>query len=436
MHLVSSIRRRDANTTPFFGWRVVYGAFTVAFFAWGMGFYGPPIYLQALHESRGWPIPLISAAITAHYLIGAAVITRLPWLYKRFSLPSVTAAGIALMIAGCVGWATAANPPMLFAATLLTGFGWAVMGGAAVNAIVAPWFIRLRPKALSFAYNGASVGGLVFSPLWVFLISKLGFPVAVLVVGAVALASVGYFAAFVFTRSPAQLGLSVDGGTAETRAKPSHPNPSLPGGALWRDLKFCTLAVGMSLGLFAQIGLLAHAFSVSVPVMGSVNAGFLLSATALMAVLGRSITGSLLPEHVDRRLVSIANYGLQMAGGVLLILSGGRSPALVVVGMLLFGFGVGNANLLPPLIAQIEFSQQDVLRVVALISAISQAVYAFAPGLFGLVRGIAHPEGLVTSEVVAIGATAAAIQLLAIGAFLLGRSARRPILVPCRLDAT
>jgi MFS family permease len=345
-------RPPGVGTGRFFGWRVVYGAFTVAFFAWGMGFYGPPIYLQVLHESRGWPVPLVSAAITAHYLVGAIFITRLPWMYHRFSLPHVTAIGMASMIVGCFGWATATNPAMLFAATPLTGFGWAVMGGAAVNAIVSPWSTRLRSRALSFAYNGASVGGLIFSPLWVFLITKLGFPIAVIAISAVAAVSVGYFAAFVFAHSPAQLGLSVDGGSEAGRSAPLRANPVLPGKALGRDLKFCTLAAGMSLGLFAQIGLLAHAFSISVPVMGSTTAGFLLSATALMAVLGRSVVGWALPDQVDRRLVSIVNYSLQMVGGVFLAFSAGRSPVMVMVGMQLFGFGVGNANLLPPLIAQ------------------------------------------------------------------------------------
>ena len=298
MSMHRQIKPPNIRTGHFFGWRVVYGAFTVAFFAWGMGFYGPPIYLQVPHESRGWSIPLVSAAITAHYLIGAVFITRLPWMYRRFSLPWVTAAGMASMIAGCLGWATAASPAMLFAATLFTGFGWAVMGGAAVNAIVSPWFIRLRPKALSFAYNGPSVGGLVFSPLWVLLIRKLGFATAVLAIGAVA----------AFCRLFRHFRLRPLAGAARTdrrrrfcgrRSVPLRANPALFGKALWRDRKFCTLAAGMSLGLFAQIGLLAHAFSISVPVMGTSHAGFLLSATALMAVLGRSVIGWVLPDNVD-----------------------------------------------------------------------------------------------------------------------------------------
>ena len=45
---------------------------------------------------------------------------------------------------------------------------------AALNAFVSPWFVRRRPMALSMAYNGASVGGLVFSALWVVLIGGIG----------------------------------------------------------------------------------------------------------------------------------------------------------------------------------------------------------------------------------------------------------------------
>ena len=56
------------------GSRVVWTAFVVAVFGWGVGFYGPGIYLVALHRSHGWPIATISLAITAHFLAGALLI--------------------------------------------------------------------------------------------------------------------------------------------------------------------------------------------------------------------------------------------------------------------------------------------------------------------------------------------------------------------------
>jgi hypothetical protein len=77
----------------FFGWKVVSAAFIVAIFTWGIGFYGPPIFLNAIHRSRGWPIPLISAAITCNLIIGAVVMGNLASLHARFGVAATTRAG-------------------------------------------------------------------------------------------------------------------------------------------------------------------------------------------------------------------------------------------------------------------------------------------------------------------------------------------------------
>ena len=79
----------------------------------------------------------------------------------------VTKAGSIALATGIIGWALAQEPWQLFAATLLSGGGWVTMGAAAVNAIIAPWFVRTRPAVQASAYNGSSIGGGVFSPLWV-----------------------------------------------------------------------------------------------------------------------------------------------------------------------------------------------------------------------------------------------------------------------------
>ena len=89
----------------------------------------------------------------------------------------------------------------------------------------------------------------------------------------------------------------------------------------------------------------------------------------------------------------------------------------------LFGAGFGNSTSLPPLVAQTEFAEHDVQRVVALIVGISQAGYAFAPAVFGLVREFAAPATDVAAAGAApwVFAAAALIQGLAIAAFLFGR---------------
>ena len=174
----------------FYGWRIVGAAFALAFFGWGLGFYGPPVYLHAVREARGFSLGVVSTAVTVHYLAGAIVVANVPALYRRFGLPAVTIAAAILLSAGVVGWAIAATPWQLFAATLVSGAGWAAMGAVPVNAAVSPWFVRARPAALGTAYNGASFAGLIFSPLWVAAISLLGFPAAAAIIGVATIVAV------------------------------------------------------------------------------------------------------------------------------------------------------------------------------------------------------------------------------------------------------
>jgi MFS family permease len=142
---------------------VAWSAFTIAVFAWGIGFYGPSVFLQSLHESRGWPISQISMAITAHFLLSAIIIACLPELHRRIGIAKTTFLGAALTAAGLIAWSNAREPWQLFAAAIPSGAGWAMTSGAALNAMVTKWFDRDQPMAIALAFNGASVGGVLFA---------------------------------------------------------------------------------------------------------------------------------------------------------------------------------------------------------------------------------------------------------------------------------
>ena len=203
---------QPSASTKFFGWRVVAGAFVLAIFGWGIGFYGPPVFLHSVVERTGWSVALVSSAVTFHFLAGAILVANLPRLYGGIGLPLTTSLGAAALALGILGWAEADAPWQLFLAAFISGIGWATMGAAAVNAIVATWFVRTRPAALMTAYNGASVGGIVFSPLWVALIARLGFAEAAVLVGLVMLAVIWLFSALLFSPTPEGLGQKPDGG--------------------------------------------------------------------------------------------------------------------------------------------------------------------------------------------------------------------------------
>jgi len=410
----------SSRAETFFGWRVVTGAFVLAVFGWGIGFYGPPVFLQTIRATRDWPLALVSTAVTAHFLIGALAAANLPAIHRRFGVARVTKAGAVLLAVGIFGWASATAPWQLLGATVLSGLGWAAMSAAAINAIVSPWFVRERPAALSFAYNGGSIGGVVFSPLWAAAIAALGFPAAASTIGVVAVLTLWCLADLLFARTPEQMGLAPDG-DAVAPAMQHAGAPAAPHAArsLWRDVTFLTLAAGMALGLFAQIGLIAHLFSLLAPALGAQAAGWAMGFATAVAIAGRTAVGWLMSGDADRRLVACASYALQIAGTLAFILAAGTHVPLLVAGVLLFGAGIGNATSLPPLIAQTEFAKGDVARAVALIVGISQAGYAFAPAAFGVLRELAPAAGTQ-----AVFVTAALLQALAIGAFLIGRRAQ------------
>jgi hypothetical protein len=142
----------------------------------------------------------------------------------------------------------------------------------------------------------------------------------------------------------------------------------------------------MALGLFAQIGLITHMFSLLVPAMGTAGAGVAAGLATASAIAGRTLVGILLPANADRRVVGAMNYGVQIIGCCVFLAASGSNVPLLTLGVVLFGLGIGNATSIPPLIAQTEFAKAEVVRVVALVTAVAQASYAVAPAVFGMIR--------------------------------------------------
>jgi MFS family permease len=421
--IVGDAQMPSRNSEGFFGWRVTWAAFVVATFGWGVGFYGPPVFMHSLEVSRGWSISLLSAAVTLHFLLGALVVAALPAIYRRFGVPATTkfcALGLAV---GILGWAVAQEPWQLFAATIFSGFGWAGTGAFAINTMVSPWFERRRPAALSIAYNGASLGGILFSPLWVALIAVIGFPASALVVGAVMVTVLWLLSNRYFSLLPKDLGTGPDGEAAQVTGEREGDLEAsvLPGRRLWTSRAFLTYTAGFSIGLFVQVGIISHLVSLLGPSLGAFGAGAAASLATLSAVVGRSLVGWFLPPRSDRRLVAAATYALQACGCGAFILADGQDLPLLFAGVVLFGLGIGNVTSLPPLIAQAEFARADVARAIAIATAVAQAAYAFAPAVFGGLRGLASGDVPGYSGGQLIFVVAAAGQLVAALTYLTGR---------------
>ncbi|MEZ5739390.1 MAG: MFS transporter [Burkholderiaceae bacterium] len=358
----------------------------MASMSWGIGFYGMSVLLVEIHATRGWPIPLVSAAITTHYLVGAALISRLDDAHGRFGVARVTAAGLCLTAAGLLCWAHALHPWQLFGAALVSGAGWSATSSAAVNAMLAPWFARRRPVALSMALNGASLGGIVVAPAAVLLNNSVGFEATAIGAAVLLIGVLAPLARWQLALTPAMMGQTIDNDPPTVGAPaPAPPGAPLPRREIWRDPLFRRVMMSFGIAMFAQVGLLSHLLAYLADHMAEAQAAVLLGLTSLSAVIGRSVLGAL-AQRIERRTAAASSISVQLVG--LLVLQTLDGPVALGIGCLLFGFGVGTMITMPTIILQTRFGSGASLgRAVGLVVAVHQGLFSFAPATFGLLRG-------------------------------------------------
>jgi MFS family permease len=412
---VHSILRAGPTATLYWGWLVVAAAFVVAMFGFGLGFYGPGIYLVALKARHGWSTEEISSAITVYYILGAGLLFFVVGpLFDRWGARPVVTIGSIALACGTVSLTRVTQPWQVYTGFGVMSLGWATMSGAAINIIVAPWFERRRGLALNWAMNGGSAGGVVIAPLVVLMISRFGFAVGLEAAAALMLAVLVPVAMLVLRPKRADENDSADSCSEPAEAfasntiSPSEIAPFRLRTAL-RSRAFITTSIPFALGLTAQVGFLTHQIAFLSPMIGTIAAGWAVSLTTFAAVVGR-ITAGFVVDRYNQRVLASLNFVMQ-ALGIAILAAASEAPVLYL-GCLLVGAGVGNASSLPGLIVQQEFPKQHFARTVSLVVAINQFSFAFGPTLLAQLQ---HATGSYTAALLVCLAAeiAAAIVVLA-----------------------
>jgi MFS family permease len=398
------------RTRYFYGWNVVAATFVMALFSFGLGFYGLSVYVATLQRLHGWSASTVSAPVTVYYLAGALLTASIGDLYERCGPRAVVAGGAVAMAVGIAAVGVIAQPWHLYPTFLVMSVGWGAMSGAAINIILAPWFQRRRGLAVSIAFNGATLGGVIIAPALIPLISLVGFASALAIAALILLVVLVAVAAGVMRRGPEELGRGPDGDPAPLqRAEPSASGEVRRRGDALRTWRFWSVSAPFALGLAAQVGVLTHLVALVTPTLGGGGAARAVSATTAAALVGRLVTG-LVVDRLNRRLVSSATLVVQIVG--LALLAANSSPVLVYAGCCLFGLGVGNLTTLPGLILAVEWSRERFIALVALVVGINQFTFAFGPLLVGVLRDWSGSYGWALGACMALQAMAAVLVML------------------------
>lgn len=381
-----AIQSMTARTSPFYGWYIVAAMATMAFFAWGLGFYCLGFYLSNLGPEHGWNKTLMSSAVTAYYLSGAVLYLLVGSLIDRYGPQRVIVVGALCFCAGLACLTASSTVGSLYGAFLLMSLGWGSLTVTTISTTLAPWFKKKQGTATGLAFTGASVGGIVCPPLLVWLTAHIGFGPALRGMAALALASILVLATLVVKRRPEDMGLHPDG-EAMTVHK-GGASPSSPAGQTWtrgqamRTEAFWSITVPFAMALFVQVGFFVHQIPFLQTLLNPADAAWVVSITTASAIMGRLVTGPI-ADKLNPRLLACFVMGIQ----VIAIASLAFSQSMTALAITCFAFGavVGNIVTLPALIVLKEFGLRSFGTVVSSVNAITHATFALGPLTVGFI---------------------------------------------------
>ena len=371
-----------SNAPTFYGWRIVWACLFIAFIAWSFALYGPSVYIYALNEKTGWSVGLISMALTFSFLINAFSIGFVGSIIGRHGPQVIMAVGAVLMALGITAIGLITRPWQAFIAFPLMGLGWSCLSTIAISASVAPWFERFQGKAISIALLGASLGGMFGIPITLLLVSWLGFSLAMATIAALVVLGVVPVALLVLRRRPQDIGLEPDGQPSDSTHMHSANRPWTRAQAL-QTFALRSTIVTFGVALMVQLGFLSHQVNLLQTFVTPATTALIVLASGALAFLGRVLLARV-ADRLNIRWIAGAVLGLSAIG--LMVTATANTALPLIIGILLFGFNVGNLTTLPALIVRREFGALSFGKVFGITGTFMQLISALGPAIFGLMH--------------------------------------------------
>lgn len=349
----------------------------------------PGAFLRPLSQEFGWNLDQISSALALRFSLYGLLGPFSAVLMLRYGVRRVVTASILLV---GVGMALATQMHALWQLYVLWGLVLGIGSGLTAHVLGATmanrWFQQRRGLVLGMLTASSATGQLVFLPLAAWLITRVGWRLALLPVGCLCLTALALSLALLRDR-PEDLGLRAFGAAA---GAPAEPLPARPGfGEPLRALAdavrvpmFWVLAGSFFVCGLSTNGLIQTHF---ITLCGDYGVGPVPAASVLAMIGAFDFVGTLLSgwlsDRYDSRMLLFWYYGLRGLALLWLPWSG-----FTLVGLSLFAmfYGLDWVATVPPTVklASASFDRQRGPMIFGWIFAAHQlggAVASYGAGL-------------------------------------------------------
>jgi MFS family permease len=314
--------------------------------AYGVLFYAFAVFVVPMREDLDATTGELSGALSLAIAVNGAAAVAVGRHLDRHGARWLMTGGSLLGAASVVAWSQAQNLVQLYLAFVGVGLAGAAVFYEPAFAMVTTWFDRDRGRALLTVTVVAGFASTVFRPLSQALVGRYGWREALLVLAAL-LAACAVPQALLLRRSPADLGLGVDGDPPTVvRAEPEHEPDGPELRASWRQPAVRRLTGASVLETLAVTVVAVHL----VAYLRDTGATPGVAATAAGAIGILSVAGRVVVTALARR-VGLARLAAAMvagqAVGVAALLTLPRAAGLVAF-VLLFGAGFGVMTIARP----------------------------------------------------------------------------------------
>jgi MFS family permease len=198
-----------SSRTPrfFYGFYVVAACFFVLFLCWGMVLNTFPIFVKPITVDMNWGRGALSLALLMGSVGSALAAPIAGVLIDRIGARSIMTTGASIIGLGLLAGSRVSQLWQLYIVFALIGCGLMCSTVIPCSLVISNWFASRRGTAMSVAFSGTSVGGMVMSPIANWIILNQGWRAAFALSGVVILVLAIPLTLFVVRTHPADKGL-------------------------------------------------------------------------------------------------------------------------------------------------------------------------------------------------------------------------------------